>query len=167
MRNDNEALLMRLFETIEEFIQRMKRSPLAEELSVMYNLDKSKTYLLLRTMEARGMININRRKRPAVITIAPKKKKKKEIKPMAAGFKEKEMLITRVKVGDKITIKRPNADKDFDDMEKERTFEIIAVYPYCVLGKDLKTGLKRSISYGELVIRGLEKQEDKLEAMRK
>lgn len=90
----------------------------------------------------------------------------KQIKHPAAVFKGKEQLIKTVKIGDRITIKRLTADKNFDD-DKTRTFEIVAIYPYHVIGKDVRTGLRRAISYGELIIQKREKQEMKLEALRK
>ena len=40
-----------------------------------------------------------------------------------------------------------------------REYEVTAVYPYMVQARDCKTGLKRSFSYGELTMMGLEWQE--------
>lgn len=167
MRDENEALLMRLYETIEDFTQRMKRSPLAEELAVMHDIDKAKVYTLLRNLEARGMIEVNRKKRPAQIVLAKKKPVKKAIKEPATVFKGKQQLVTSVKIGDLIEIMNPLHDKDFNDKEPKRVFEIIGIYPYCVLGRDVQTGMKRSIGYGDLIKRGLERQDNKLEAMRR
>lgn len=41
-----------------------------------------------------------------------------------------------------------------------REYEVTAVYPYMVQARDCKTGLKRSFSYGELTMMGLEYQKN-------
>jgi hypothetical protein len=166
MKDETEALIMRMYETVQEFNERLGRSPISEELSVMFNIDRQKTYMLLRKMETRGMIDINRKKRPSIITIAKKKPKKPIIEPTVV-LKGKQQLIQKVKVGDRITMRRPALDKDFEDKERERVFTVIGIYPNHVLGVDVKTGSKRCISYGDLIKKGLEHQADKLEALRK
>lgn len=40
-----------------------------------------------------------------------------------------------------------------------REYEVTAIYPYMVQARDRKTGFKRSFSYGELTMMGLEWQE--------
>ena len=99
-------------------------------------------------------------------TVAKKKPKKPIIEPTVV-LKGKQQLIQKVKVGDRITMRRPALDKDFEDKERERVFTVIGIYPNHVLGVDVKTGSKRCISYGDLIKKGLEHQADKLEALRK
>ena len=43
-------------------------------------------------------------------------------------------------------------------VSETREYEVTAVYPYMVQARDCKTGLKRSFSYGELTMMGLEWQ---------
>ena len=44
-------------------------------------------------------------------------------------------------------------------VSETREYEVTAVYPYMVQTRDRKTGFKRSFSYGELTMMGLEWQE--------
>lgn len=44
-------------------------------------------------------------------------------------------------------------------ISETREYEVIAVYPHMVQARDRKTGFKRSFSYGELTMMGLEWQE--------
>lgn len=43
-------------------------------------------------------------------------------------------------------------------ISETREYEVTAAYPYMVQARDRKTGLKRSFSYGELIMMGLEWQ---------
>ena len=61
--------------------------------------------------------------------------------------------VKHVKVGEKITV---NETTD-DGIKRRVTYSIIGVYPFCVLGRN-KAGMKRSFSYGDLVIEGKEYQ---------
>lgn len=45
-------------------------------------------------------------------------------------------------------------------VSETREYEVTAVYPYMVQARDRKTGLKRSFSYGELTMMGLEYQKN-------
>ena len=45
-------------------------------------------------------------------------------------------------------------------VSETREYEVTAIYPYMVQARDCKTGLKRSFSYGELTMMGLEYQKN-------
>lgn len=45
-------------------------------------------------------------------------------------------------------------------ISETREYEVTAIYPYMVQARDCKTGLKRSFSYGELTMMGLEYQKN-------
>lgn len=45
-------------------------------------------------------------------------------------------------------------------VSETREYEVTAVYPYMVQARDCKTGSKRSFSYGELTMMGLEYQKN-------
>ena len=61
--------------------------------------------------------------------------------------------ITHVKIGDQITVNEENED----GRRNYVTYTIISVHPFCVVGRK-KNGSKRSFSYGDLVIAGMEYQ---------
>lgn len=160
IRNETEELLMAMYDTIVDFNARMKRTPIAEELAVMHDVDIDKARKILRYMRDRKLIEINYKSRPAKIVL-PKKQEKKlqdNTKKPAAVFIGNRQLIKNVKVGQRITMTRYEGDKDYDDLQKSRAYEVIRIYPYHVLGVDIRTGMRRSICYGDLVIKGLEMQ---------
>lgn len=68
-----------------------------------------------------------------------------------------------VKPGDKIEVPERYSR---DEEAKNYTYTVIRVYPFMVLA-ERKKHVRRCFSYGDLVVAGLERQEDSIEARRK
>lgn len=66
--------------------------------------------------------------------------------------------IQHISVGD-IIKNEETAYEGFGSREKiTREYVVIDVYPYHILTRDIKTGVKRSFSYGDLITLGIEHQ---------
>lgn len=76
-------------------------------------------------------------------------------------------MIKRVKIGDVFTITKSIQEKFFEDCELQRTYIVIDVYPHFVLAKDINTGIRRAVCYGDLIRMGLEIQEMRYEVLRR
>lgn len=72
-------------------------------------------------------------------------------------------IVKGVKPGMKIRVQEGRHGEDETRMV---TYTVIKVYPYMVLAERDKDKMKRSFSYGDLTIMGLEKQSDEIEAMK-
>jgi hypothetical protein len=134
----------------------------AAEIAVAINMKPNGIYKFLTIMEQKKMIKINHKTKPVVIKLA--KKVDTEIRKPAAVFKPAESLIKSVKIGDVIEMHQPY-DREIGGNEKMKKYKVVAIYPYHVVVED-KLGIRRSINYGELIQRGLEKQSPELEALR-
>lgn len=72
--------------------------------------------------------------------------------------------IKHVRAGQQLTV---YDDPDFGSKgRRKRRYEVTRIYPHIVLAVD-KFGNVRAFTYGHLIQMGLEKQEPKLEAMRR
>lgn len=66
--------------------------------------------------------------------------------------------IRHVNVGDVIETEETYIEDWYTREKKKREYVVVAVYPYFALAREIATGIKRSFSYGELVMLGLEYQ---------
>lgn len=73
--------------------------------------------------------------------------------------------VSCVKTGD--VFEADDVFKSEDQQYRTIYYEVVGVYPYCVVARDIKTGIKRGFPYGTLVMMGLEKQRPELEALRR
>lgn len=78
---------------------------------------------------------------------------------MSMQVAPKAPVIKRVKPGMVIKVK-------IEEGAPEIRYKIKKVFPRCVIAVD-KQGNRRGFSYGDLIIRGMEVQEPKIEALRK
>ena len=72
-------------------------------------------------------------------------------------------IVKRVKPGDKIKAQERYGR---DEEAKHYTYTVIRVYPFMVVA-ERKNHIKRCFSHGDLVVAGLERQSDSIEAKRK
>lgn len=84
-----------------------------------------------------------------------------------AVIRAKKNQITHVKVGDIIKEKTRERDREWIYVERTLTYRVIAIYPYHVLAAEVETGILRSFCLGDLIMLGLERQSDELEALRR
>lgn len=73
--------------------------------------------------------------------------------------------IRRVKPGDLIQERKPYV-REPEGVVELCTCRVLKIYPHHVLTEDAMTGFLRCFSYGDLIVKGLERQEAYLEAMR-
>lgn len=73
--------------------------------------------------------------------------------------------IKSVEPGDLIR-ERKSYQRETDGAVESCTYRVLEIYPCHVLTEDTVTGFLRCISYGDLIVMGLEKQEPRLEALK-
>ena len=175
MRRTQEQLedcLQRLYEMIEGFIAKNGYAPSTREMMDELGFSQQTTRNYLRRLERNGYIRITPGKWRSIIII-PEEERKKPIKPGSGVVypqlmieKKKRRLITHVQVGDIIKEAGMERDGNWIYALKEKTYRVTQIYPYHVLTIEQGTGVLRSFSYGDLIMRGLEYQEPEIEAKR-
>lgn len=76
-----------------------------------------------------------------------------------------ERKIKHIKIGDRIRTKRDMSERELF-CKSEVVWEVISVYPHHILTIDRSTGIRRSFSYGDLIVMNIERQSDEMEALK-
>lgn len=171
-KNEAEKLDQIVLDTINRYVKELKRTPTVREIKETMSFDSEYTIrTCLRHIEQKGIITLKISGRNLEIEMTDRIKEEKkrrhvEIRPQSVTVKKTQMHIKQTKKGD--IIKDIDQEKDgWNYIEKINKYRVIQVYPNHVLCRDEKTGEKRCFCFGDLIMKGMEKQEDKLEAMRK
>lgn len=75
--------------------------------------------------------------------------------------------IRHVNVGDIIETNEVYIEDWYTRGKHKYEYEVVSVYPFFVLARDVHSGTKRSFSYGELIMLGLECQDAEYEDEKK